>query len=129
MTKRQLPSDHEKERVDAEKAEQLQREARQRKAAQLRQAVDWMLRDERGRLVWAWLFDRCGYNKPILMRAAGGDVLPLSTEALAAIREVYRDARKLALPDILARTEYEAEFGQPWPEPQAEEKKGDKKNA
>lgn len=119
---RQLPSQHEKERAQRE-IEDLARatEARRQETRRLA-AFDWMLKQENGRVVWAWLFDRCGYNKPVLMRMAGGDIAPLSTEAAAAQREVYRDMRRLVSPELLAQAEYEAEFGV-----KQTDKKGEKK--
>lgn len=120
---RSLPSEHEKDRAQQE-IDDLARagEARRQEARKLA-AFDWLLKHENGRIVWGWLFDRCGYNKPVLMRMAGGDIAPLSTEAAAAQREVYRDARRLVPPDLLSQAEYEAEFGV---KPIKNEKKGDK---
>lgn len=110
---RELPSEHEANRARNAADVAREREEAQRQAARLRAAVDALLKTEEGRLVWGWFFERCGYNKPVLMRLAGGDVAPLSTEALAAQREVYVAARKLATPELLARAEYETEFGVP----------------
>lgn len=108
---RTLPSDHETERLEHERAEQERgREARRQEARKLA-AFDWLLKQENGRIVWAWLFDRCGYNKPVLMKMAGGDIAPISTECAAAQREIYRDLRRMVPPELLAQAEYEAEFG------------------
>jgi len=109
---RPLPSDAQKDnealiaKHQAEKEEAIAREAR------VRAAFDWILQQENGRIVWAWLFERCGWAKPVLMRTAGGDVAPLSTECLAAQREVYREMRKMVpTPEFLAAVEFMAEFG------------------
>lgn len=108
---RPLPSDHQKDREAAAKLAQDREEARKREEARVLAAFDFMAKNEHGRVVWKWLFERCGYNKPVLMRQAGGDIAPLSTECMAAIREVYRDVRKLVGPEVLASVELEAEFG------------------
>ncbi len=101
--------------IDAAKAAadyDAMKEEYRRKEARVRTAFDDLLKSEGGRLVWGWIFDRCGYNKAILLRAAGGDVAPISTECAAAQREVYRDLRKMiSAPELLAQAEYEAEFG------------------
>ena len=47
-----------------------------------------------------------------IAQAAGGDVAPLSTECLAAQREIYREMRKMVLtPEFLTAVEHFAEFG------------------
>ncbi len=109
---RQLPSEHLAERTKEQTADVERLEEAKRKEARVLAAFDWILKQENGRIVWAWLFNRCGYNKAVLLRAAGGDVAPLSTECAAAQREVYRDLRKMILvPDLLCAAEFEAEFG------------------
>lgn len=121
---RDIPSNHEAVRLALEADKRKQDEERNRKAARVLAAFDWILKQEDGRIVWGWLFERCGYNKAILLRAAGGDVAPISTECAAAQREVYRDLRKMiSAPELLAQAEYEAEFGV---KPQTD-KKGEKK--
>jgi len=108
---RQLPSEHLAERTKEQLADVERQEEAKRKEARALAAFDWFLKQENGRIVWSWLFNRCGYNKPVLMRMAGGDIAPLSTEAAAAQREVYRDLRKMILvPELLAAAEFEAEF-------------------
>lgn len=125
MSDPRLPSSHEKDRLRKEQTEQEQALARRRRDARERQAFDWLLKQENGRIFWAWFFRRCGYNKTILMRLSGGDVAPLSTEALAAIREVYLDARKMIeSPEVLSKAEFEAEFEEVKPE----ESKGESKD-
>ena len=99
---RPLPSQHEKERELLDKATQERDDEIQRKQTRLLQAFDWVAKQEQGRLVLGWLFERCGYNKPVLMRVVGGDIAPMSTECAAAQREVYRDVRKLLRPEVLA---------------------------
>lgn len=122
---RSLPSAHAAVRTQLDLDRAVQDEERRRKAARLLMAFDSLLKTEDGRIVWGWFFDRCGYNKPVLMRVAGGDVAPLSTECAAAQREVYRDARKMiSAPELLAQAEYEAEFGV---KPVKTETKGEKK--
>lgn len=109
---RTLPSEHERARQSLEKAAVERDEEIKRKEARKLAAFDWLLQQENGRIVWAWLFERCGYNKPVLMRMAGGDIAPVSTECAAAQREVYRDLRKMiSAPELLAAAEFEAEFG------------------
>jgi len=120
---RELPSAHAAVRAQLDLDAAAREEERKRKAARVLAAFDWLLKQEDGRVVWGWLFDRCGYNKPVLMRIASGDVAPLSTECAAAQREVYRDLRKMiSAPELLAQAEYEAEFGV---KPQTD-KKGEK---
>lgn len=108
---RPLPSEHETARMTQQVSEQTRREEEARQTARLRNAFDWLLKQENGRLVWAWLFLRCGYNKSILAYFTHGDVAPIKTEVLAAVRELYLDLRKLVPPELLAKAEYEAEFG------------------
>jgi hypothetical protein len=109
---RALPSEHLAARTKEQADDVVRQEEAKRKEARILAAFDWILKQENGRIVWAWLFARCGYNKAVLLRAAGGDVAPLSTECAAAQREVYRDLRKMiATPELLAAAEFEAEFG------------------
>lgn len=109
---RELPSVHAAAKSQAQIDQAKRDEEAARKKARVLAAFDWLLKQEDGRIVWGWLFERCGYNKPVLMRMAGGDVAPLSTECAAAQREVYRDLRKMiSAPELLAQAEYEAEFG------------------
>lgn len=107
------PSDHLLARERAAQDDVLQKEAAKRREDRLRAAFDWLLRQENGRLVAGWLFDRCGYNRPTLMRrSSDGEVATLSTECLSAQRQVYLDFRKMvSAPELLAAAEYEAEFG------------------
>ena len=109
---RPLPSQHEDARKAGEQMALDREEEKKRQEARILAAFDWMLKQENGRLVWAWFFNRCGYNKTALLRMASGDVAPLSTECLAAQREVYLAARKMiSAPELLAAAEFEAEFG------------------
>ena len=120
--KRQLPSQHEATRLTQESGERAAAEARQREAGRVRQAFDWLLKQENGRIVWAKIFDLCGYNKSSLSYFAGGDVAPLKTDCKEAQRLIYMELRKMVSPDLLAKAEFEAEFGTPEPA------KGEKKN-
>ncbi len=125
---RTLPSQHEAERTKEQIADVERQEEAKRKEARVLAAFDWILKQENGRIVWSWLFARCGYNKAVLLRAAGGDVAPLSTECAAAQREVYRDLRKMILaPELLCAAEFEAEFGVELAAQMAEKLKGEKK--
>ncbi len=122
---RALPSQHEDARKAGEKAALNCEEEMRRKEARVLAAFDWLLKQEDGRIVWAWFFNRCGYNKTALLRLASGDVAPLSTECLAAQREVYLAARKMiSAPELLCAAEFEAEFGVVL---KKDESKGDKK--
>ena len=122
---RALPSQHEDARKAGEKMALDREEEIRRKEARVLAAFDWLLKQEDGRLVWAWFFNRCGYNKTALLRLASGDVAVLSTECLAAQREVYLAARKMiSAPELLAAAEFEAEFGIVL---KKDESKGDKK--
>ena len=93
----------------------------------MRQAFDWLLKQENGRIVWAKIFDLCGYNKSSLSYFAGGDVAPLKTDCKEAQRLIYMELRKMVSPDLLAKAEFEAEFGVV-KTPEAEPTKGEKKN-
>lgn len=125
---RELPSEHLAARAEEQVKDVERAEEAKRKEARILAAFDWFLKQENGRIVWAWLFGRCGYNKAVLLRTAGGDVAPLSTECAAAQREVYRDLRKMILaPELLAAAEFEAEFGVELAARVAEKLKGEKK--
>ena len=101
----------EREQARAKEAQE-QAEALERRKARVAKAFDALLKTEDGRVVWGWLFERCGYARPVLMRMASGDIAPLSTEAAAAQREVYRDARRMiSNPELLVVAEFEAEHG------------------
>lgn len=115
-----LPSKHEADRLKVQEFADAQFETAKREEARLRGAIDEILKNPQLRPAWAFLFKRCHYAGPVLMRMAGGDIAPISTEVAAAQREVYRDLRKLAAPELLAKAEFEAEFGV------KEEVKGDK---
>ena len=94
--------------------------ASRRQEGRLRPAFDWLAGQEHGRLVWAYIFKLCGWNKISLTYFAGGDVAPLKTECKEAQRAVYEQLRKMVSPELLAKLEFEAEFGA------AETKKGEK---
>lgn len=120
---RELPSEHEKRRVEAEKAVVAAQEEQKRRDARVRQAFGWLLKQENGRVVWGEIFRLCGYNQPSLSFFTAGDVAPLKTECRDAQRVVYLQLRKLAPPDLLAQAEFEAEFG---PKPEKKDDKGGK---
>lgn len=108
------PAEHQAQRERAEEAEREAQQRAQDEAARVRRAVARILDTDDGRVFWKLLFDRCGWVKPVLMRGTvGGDISPVSTEAAAAQREVYRELRKLAPPDLLARAEFFAEHDEP----------------
>lgn len=83
--------------------------ARKKKAQRLRIAVDFMLKNEHGKIVWAYLFDACGYNVSSLTRKLDGDIATLSTECKEAQRLVYINLRKLASRELLVAVEDAAE--------------------
>lgn len=111
MAGKQLPSEHQAERIKAEQEINKAIEERQRQEARERAAFDWLLKQENGRIVWGVIFRLCGYNKPSLSFFAAGDVAPLKTECKDAQRIVYLELRKMVPPELLAQAEYEAEFG------------------
>jgi hypothetical protein len=115
-----LPSEHEADRLKVQEFAAAQEDLAKREEARLCGAVDEVLKNPQLRPLWSFLFKRCHYAGPVLMRMAGGDIAPISTEVAAAQREVYRDLRKMAAPELLNKAEFEAEFGV------KEEVKGDK---
>lgn len=108
---RLLPSEHEAARTDREKEQADAVDAKQRAEVRLRAVVDSFLKSEEGRLLWAHIFNLCGYSKSSLTRMAGGDIAPMSTECKEAQRLVYIELRKLATPELLSSAEFFAEFG------------------
>lgn len=127
--KRQIPSEHQTERHRQEAAQATQDLARQAARRKLLAAVDQLLKTEAGREVWAHLYDACGFKKSSLTRVANGDVAPLSTECKEAQRLIYLDLRKLATPELLAKAEFFAEYGDPTAASDDKLKKGGTKNA
>ena len=123
---RPLPSQHETDRLRRQTEAETEQDARKRRDNELRRAVDFLLKNDQGRIFWSYLFNICGYNKPSLTRFAGnGDVAPMSTECKDAQRLIYLELRKLATPELLAKMEFQAEFGAK----EETSKKGDTKNA
>jgi hypothetical protein len=108
---KQLPSEHEKEKAAHDELMKDAQEAARREAARLRQSVDVVLKTEAGQVMWGFLFRVCGYNKTSLTRKTDNDISEMSTSCKEAQRLVYIELRKLASPEILARTEQVAEFG------------------
>lgn len=94
----------------------------------LRRAVDVVLSTEEGRLLWAYLFNDCGYNRSVLrISRTTGDLAPLSTEAAAAQRDVYVRLRNLPTHrDLLTAAEELAEVP-PVPPAAASMPQGEKK--
>ena len=86
-------------------------EAARREAARLRQSVDAVLKTEAGQVMWGFLFRVCGYNKTSLTQKTDNDIAEMPTACKEAQRLVYIELRKLASPEILARTDQVAEFG------------------
>ncbi len=126
-TPRQLPSQHEALRIKAQTEQELAVEERQRKDAELRRAFDALHRTDWGRIVWSYFYDKCGAGKSSLARMATGEVAPLTTECKEAQRLIYLEARKLVTPELLAETEFFAEYGTREQKPK-EKSKGEAKN-
>ena len=109
--KRFTPTEHESLRLKQEAQTKIDAEKRKREEDSLHRAFDAILKTDSGRLVWRWFSQRCNWTGPILMRSST-DVAPLTTECVAAQREVYRDARRLVSRELLVRAEEFAEFGE-----------------
>ena len=108
---RPLPSDHAVAREAAETRVAADADEKRRREVRLRVAFDWLLQQENGRIVWAHIFNLCGYNKSSLAYFAAGDVAPMKTECKEAQRLIYMDLRKMVASTLLAKAEFEAEFG------------------
>ena len=108
---KQLPSEHQASRVAAEKAMDTALVDRKKEEARVLQAFDKVLKTEEGKVVWKWLFDRCGYNKGTLVRGANADISVVSSECYSAVRGVYIDLRKMASMEALVDAELYAEYG------------------
>ena len=108
---RQIPSQHEKERLEtAELVKDAQEQAR-REVARLRQAAEAVIKTEPGLVLWAFLFKICGYNRTSLTRKQDNEIAPLATECKEAQRLVYIEMRKLVSCELLSAAEKYAEFG------------------
>lgn len=94
------------ERAAAVKAGEIRRK---QKAQRLRIAVDAVLKSEHGKILWAYLFEACGYNVSSLTKKLDGDISVLSTECKEAQRLVYINLRKLAPRALLVAVEDAAE--------------------
>lgn len=110
-------ADEEKPRHQAQEKKALARAAaveaselrRKKEAQRLRIAVDFILKNEHGKIFWAHLFDACGYAKSSLTKRLDGDVSVLSTECKEAQRLIYINLRKLAPRELLVVVEDAAE--------------------
>jgi hypothetical protein len=109
--KRFTPSEHLKKREDVIAEQKALDEQKREEFLALRRAVNRILDSEDGRVLWRWLFNRCGFVKPALAYFAVGDVAPMKTEVLAAIRDVYLDLRAIASSDLRVKAEDFAENG------------------
>lgn len=110
--RRFVPSEHQDQREVAAAAEKEKREKQAAEAAALKRAVNRVLDSEDGRVLWRWIFDECGWVRPALSQGqVGGDLAPLRTECLAALRDFYRRLRALADPDLRVAAEDFAENG------------------
>ena len=108
---KQLPSEHQASREADEKAVAQAIVVRKKEEARVLQAFDKVLKTEEGKVVWKWLFDRCGYNKGTLVRGANADISQISSECYSAVRGVYIDLRKMASMEALVDAELYAEYG------------------
>ena len=70
-------------------------EKKDRAERRLRSAVDAVLKTEPGRVLWAHLFQVCGYNITSLEHRTDGELAPLATEAREAQRLIYIRLRSL----------------------------------
>lgn len=70
-------------------------EKKDRAEKRLRGAVDAVLKTEPGRVLWAHLFQVCGYNITSLEHRTDGELAPLATEAREAQRLIYIRLRSL----------------------------------
>lgn len=106
-TRHQAQEDKAAARAAAVKAGELRRK---KEAQQLRIAVDFILKNEHGRVFWTHLFNACGYNVSSLTKRIDGDISVLSTECKEAQRLIYINLRKLAPRELLVAVEDAAEF-------------------
>ena len=93
-------------RAAAVKAGELKRK---QKAQRLLIAVSAVLKTEHGKILWAHLFDVCGYNVSSLTKRLDGDISVSSTECKEAQRLIYINLRKLAPRELLVAVEDAAE--------------------
>ena len=79
-------------------------------AKKLRIAVDNVLRTADGRILFGYLFQRCGYNKPTRAVDPRTNLLDVQSSLHhQSTREVYVDLRKLGAPSLIRAAEAEAE--------------------
>lgn len=107
--KRLTPSQHEEKRIAVADEQKLFAEQKHQEFLALRRAVDRILDSDDGRVLWRWIFNRLGWVKPSLAYFAAGDVAPMKTECLAALRDAYADLRAIASPDLRMKAEDFAE--------------------
>lgn len=106
------PSEHQAAQLKTNRDAQEAEENRQREEAQLRAAVDAVLRLESGRVFWAYLFKLCRYNQSsIAIDPATKDIQTIATQHNEAMRLVYLMIRAKASPELLKEAEHLAEFG------------------
>lgn len=70
-------------------------EKKERAQKRLRAAVDAVLKTEPGQILWAHIFQICGYNSTSLEHRTDGELAPLATEAREAQRLIYIRLRSL----------------------------------
>jgi hypothetical protein len=120
--KRFSPVEHELERKHFEAEQKALTQQKKEEEIAIKRAVNRVIDSEDGKLLWRWIFNRCGWTKPALSQGqTGGDLAPLRTECLAALRDFYRELRMLASADLRVKAEDFAENGTV-----AENKKGGK---
>ena len=87
-------------------------EKRRAHELRIRVAVDAVLQTEPGRVLWAHLFNICGYNRSSLaVDPRSGDAMTQATQHNEAMRMVYLKMRSLVSPEVLVKAERLAEFG------------------
>ena len=90
-------------------------------AKKRRLAFNKVLRTEEGQIVWGYLHEMLGWNKPVLrISRATGDLAPLSTEAAAALRDTYLEMRRIPERELVIKAEEVAEVPPAKPEPPKE---------
>ena len=73
----------------------------------LREDFTKTFQTEHGKRVLAWLFERCGYNKPKLAATAQGVIDETLTTHNAMEENLYIAIRKYIAVDVLIQVEYE----------------------
>lgn len=89
----------------------------------LRKSFDKILVTEEGQIVWGFLYRVLGADRPVLrISRVTGDLAPLSTEAAAALRDVYTELRRIPERELMLAAETIVEVP-PVPIKSQEEKK------